>query len=305
MSTDQMIAGDLAALAADNQIRIPALDVALRTRVPAPAVAPTGIEVAVLAAAHVYARRFARTAAGAAALVCALALVAWLSNPLGLSTDMSRIGSELEQYIVYVGPLEVVPWLALAVVVTSLVARRLADRRVARWLAASPDPLADIRARARALSGLATGLRIAGPAALAITLAMDVFANGLDAYSTFWTPDDPVLGPVRVEIMAAMLATLLAAAIIGVGQARAACMTERLAHPLVTGLGVALGLATLIAGARLDVGPHFVWFVKFAGVPMPSTALRIALTITGSLAVLLVVASCALRRDHREQRSLR
>jgi len=58
-----------------------------------------------------------------------------------------------------------------------------------------------------------------------------------------------------------------------------------------------LGATTVLVGLRLDVGPMFETFT--AGV-VPSTALRIALTITGSLAVLLVVASAALRRDRRE-----
>ncbi len=303
MSTDQLISDDLAALAADNRLRIPALDVTLRALAPArPAAAPATLDVALLATSRVYVRRFARAACGAVALTCALALVAWLSNPLGLSMEMSQFGSALEQYIVYIGPLEVTSWSALVVLMTYVAASRIAERRIASSVAASPaDVLPALRARARSLSGVATALRVAGTAALVITIALAWFGNGLDSYCAFWDDGDGVLGTLHAAIVAALLGTLVSAAAAGI-LARHTRAAERLAHPIVTAAGVALGLATVVTGSRLDVGPRFV---TFAGGLVPSTALRIVLTITGSLAVLLVVASSALRRDRREQQSLR
>ena len=290
-TTDQAIASDLAALAADNKIRIPPLDVMLR--------APAGNEatvasdgVAMLAASRIYVRRFARAAAGAAALACALALVAWLSNPLGLSADMSQIHGDLEQYIVYIGPLEVVSWSALVVLMTYIVATRIAERRVARRLVTGPS---------ESLTTFAIGLRVAGTAGLVITIAMSFFANGLESYCDFWAPHDPVLGPAHAALVTTLIGTLLVAIAVAV-LARHASAAARVAHSIVTVTGVSLGLATVVTGSRLDVGPKFA---TFATGDMPSLALRIVLTITGSLAVLIIVASGALRRHRREELSLR
>lgn len=304
MSTaDHTISSDLAALAADNKIRIPALDVTLRALVPAAVeAARDGVAgVALVAAAHAYTRRVGRAAAGAAALACAFALLAWLSNPLGLSTDMAMIGNVVEQYIVYLGPLEVVQWSVFLILVTYIVALRIAERRVARWLAASPP--GTLTQHASRIRGLALALRVAGPAALVIALAMTFFANGLYSYCEFWS-HDVVLRPMRTHMLAAVLAALLASVGVGV-LTRHPRVAERLAHPIVTALGIAVAFTTLVVGARFDVGPRGTkWYVTVGSPYMPSLSLRTALTITGTLAVLLVVASAALRRDRREQRSL-
>jgi hypothetical protein len=75
-------------------------------------------------------------------------------------------------------------------------------------------------------------------------------------------------------------------------------VVRTLAHPAVTASGVALGVATVVAGLRLDVGP---WFETFASAAVPSKASRVVLTVTGSLTVVLVVASAAVRRNQRER----
>jgi hypothetical protein len=298
---DQTIAGDLASLAADNRIRLPALDATLRALTPIDVdAAPVADNVALLAAARVYVHRLARAASGAAASLCALALLVWLSNPLRVAAG-SRIAGVLD-HAVYAGPLEVASWIGLVVLATHLAVLRIAEHRVARLLARSPsDVLAHLRGRARSLARVATGLGVAGTASVVILLGLSWVSINLDRYSVFWDRDaSGVLELMRHTMIAAVFGTLAVSASIGL-VARSARLVSWLVHPAATASGVVLGAATVLVGLRLDVGPIFETFA--AGI-VPSTALRIVLTIAGTVAVLLVLASAALRRDRRETASL-
>jgi hypothetical protein len=291
-TVDETITGDLAAVAADNGRRLPALDATLRALAPSPA---TASEHALLAVTQVYAHRLARAVAGAVATLCTLALLAWLSNPLGAAPG-SRITGVLD-HLIYAGPAEVAPWIALIVLATHLATLRIAERRVARLLARAPSTVhAHLCPRARSLGRLATGLSVAGTASIVLALGLSWVSIGLDRYSVFWEHDaSNVLELMRHTMIAAVLATIAVSTVLALAR------SPRLAYPAVTASGIVVGATTVIIGLRLDVGPIFETFT--AGF-VPSTALRIVLTITGSLAVLLVVASTALRRERREDARL-
>jgi hypothetical protein len=295
---DQTIASDLAALSADNRRGIPALDATLGALTPAHADArptPPAPDLALLVASRVYAHRLARAVAGAAATLCTLALLVWLSNPLGVAPG-SRITGVLD-HLIYAGPPEVAPWIALIVLATYLATLQIAERRVARLLARTPSTVhTDLCARARSLGRLATGLSLAGTASIVIALGLSWVSIGLDRYSVFWEHDaSNVLELMRHTMIAAVLGTIAVSTALGLAR------SPRLTAPSVTASGIVVGATTVIVGLRLDVGPIFETFT--AGF-VPSTTLRIVLTLTGSLAVLLVVASTTLRRERREDARL-
>lgn len=300
---DQTIASDLAALSVDNRRAIPAFDATLSTLTPPRIDAPSPAVahgLALDAAAQVYVDRLVSAAAGAAATLCTLAVLVWFSNPFALAPH-SRIATLVDR-IVYAGQLGFGAAIAIVVPATYVATRWLARRRGARLLARSrSDALVRLRDRAGSLAELAAGLRVAGTAGIVIVLGMSWVSISLDRYSLFWEHDPAgVLDVMHHAMIGAVLATL--ALSIGIAMVtRFTRVAAWLAHPVTTASGIVLGAVTVLLGLRLDAGP---FFVTFAAARVPSTALRIALTITGTLAVLLVVASAALRRDRRERARL-
>jgi hypothetical protein len=305
-SLDRIVTTDLAALAADSRRLVPALDDMLRE-------ASEGAlrrrqravlrgELALLSFANVFAHRVGRAAAGAMGLLCALVLLIVLYGPgVDRVTGFNPWWWVLERETV---PITVT--VAALVLATYAVSVSLARRRFERAVRARDPQPAHVPEVARlvgAADGWSVGFAIAGVTSVVMVVAVATLVVGWDNWNPFWCfgcdPREALFDDRRRDLGVLLAAVVAAALALG-----AACARPRWAgwlrafeHRLVVPAGLVLGSVAVYAWATLDVGP-IGWDAQDE---IPSSALRTALAVAGTLAIFLVSAGGALWWRRRER----
>jgi hypothetical protein len=307
---DTLVTSDLAALASDSRQQLLSLDESLRRiradqeRAGSQAdVVLTGVsgELVVLSMVSVFAHRVGRAASGAMAVACALAILILLVNPFG-SVARKFADAEFARSWPEWTAVSVIAFVGCLVMATRMIARRLAEhrfeQRLRRALGAAEPPIDIGRRLIRSADGWSVALGIAGVTSLTTLFGVVVFVVGASPWNLFWGNDPLILDVFtdRLRDLAVVIPIGLVAAVV-LGRA---CRRERrwiraLEHGSLLSSGLVLGLVTLCVGFKLDSG-----FQLYAPENLPSSALRTALTVTGMLAVFLVIAGFTLRRRRRE-----
>ena len=295
MTLDEIVSADLTALAADSRRRLRSVDDSLRTLHAATRPVHVAVPPALLPLAAGFTARVARAAGGAAALACALVLLAVLHD--------SRID--------HPGPQ---PWWAWMVdsntaaitamiAVKILAARGLAGAVAARWVearvrraAASPAALAELCARlARGGDALAIGLSIAGTTCVVLVIGVMTWTLGSERWALFFY-DRPEAGALFVDrlrdLTIAAPCIAAAAAVVGLACARGARWPLALAHRSVALVAASVTILAVHAAIICDLRP-FSWHERFLG---SASGARTVLTIAVALAVFVLAADRAVRR---------
>jgi hypothetical protein len=295
MTLDARIASDLAALGCDDRQHVPGLERLRALAAPRSMAASAGVPaLRLLAVARVHARRARRIAWGATALAIAVLFAAspWFYTMR--TTDRVWWGScGLGAFCASVGVLA----LAACSAAGSFAARRF-ERRLRRAAERGDDLMTCARRLAARLDFPALAFAIAGLATFAIVIGKLVFLDLLVELEQWFVRGyffDTTLDQTLVDTTVAVLAVATAAAVIAAAVVRG---RVALAHGAVVAAGLALGIATVCVGTRLDGGGTL--HLMYSTHNISSHPLRIALTAAGSLAVLLVVAGLAARRRRHE-----
>jgi hypothetical protein len=325
-SLDSLITSDLAALGDDSRRNLVGLDDALRTtnmyRDDRPGAEARRDALAderrrelvmmPLQLSHIFAHRVARAAAGATAIVCTLAIVAMLSDPLLLSFAVYFVPS-MTSY----GNLESLGLiLALVVLGAYVLAMWFAQgwfaRRMRDAIRTGDDPYRDLDALARGpaevaqqalrrVDGLALGLTFAGATALAVTLGyIFVIVDTFAGYPYSWSYRGIMHAAALEKNLGMLIAALVAVGVAAFVIARASRLSEskllaRLGHWSTLAIAFAIGLATAY------VGLHTLIAIRIRE-SLPSDDLRFLLALGTTVAIGLAAAWCLLWLRRREQR---
>jgi len=293
-SVDPTISRDLAALAADNRRAWRTADEVLAgLDVPRARPAAARPEILSLAAlAQVFARRVAWIAGGGVGLLVLSVVMVTAFMPVG----------EEEYDVALVIDRGLIPALGWAVV-PALAAYALAGRLAGRWFVASlqhsaaPDALG--RRLIRRADGWSVGLAIGFVAGTALLFGVLFFA--LDQfwpkpwYDSF--PDGTTRRIRLYPLAVAFGAVLVLAGGLGRASARELPRLRALAARRWLVVGVLGIVLTVAAGLRFAIWPMAPYAPSRVGA-------QIALTVSGTLGVLLVVVVLVLRVRARDERTL-
>jgi hypothetical protein len=310
MTFDKLVATDLAALASDSRAHPRPVADSLRElglAREATAVAPSMLAgLALVPMASVFAGRVARAAAGAMLLAWSIGLWVLLKNPFGDTCEMDLYGGFYGRcneegyngkWLVDAHGHHILAAAAICVLATYGLARWLAERRFESVLQRHRyDPETAARGLLRRIDGWSIALGIAGLTAFVTLVGVVLFVVGALRWDVFWWRhlDPQFANRLRDLAIALPLVTIAA---VGVGRrAAGGSRLGLLDHWTIVPAGLILGLATLCVGFELDDG-------HLSNMPRawhPSSALRTALTVTGTLAVFVTIAGFALWRRRRE-----
>lgn len=305
-SFDRIVTTDLAALAADSRRLVPAVDDMLRAasddgRRRGQRAVLRG-ELALLSFADVFAHRVGRAAAGGMGVLCALVLLTVLYGP-----GVDRVsGFNPWWWVLERETVPITVTIAALVLATYAASVSLARRRFERAVRARDAQPAQVPEAARlvnAADGWSVGFAVAGVTSAVMVVAVATLVVGWDNWNPFWclgcNPREALFDDRRRDLGVLIGAVVMAALALGVACARPrwAGWLRALEHRLVVPAGVALGSAAVYAWATLDVGP-IGWNPQDE---IPSSPLRTALAVGGTLAIFLVSAGGALWWRRRER----
>lgn len=266
------------------------------------------VEVALmpLALERVYVHRVARSAAGAAALVAAAAVMVGVLDPWSARMMAIVSGMPLAVFApVLIGFASLGAWIVASLIAERAVERRLRDavstgadlyRDIERLEAAGP--LVQVRRMVGAVDGPATALPLLGA-----TLAVAV-CGFLTAF--FFVPAQAMASAAHASLVPLGLVTALAVAFaVDLGRA---CARERrsLARPAVLALAEHWGMLVasgLVGSFVLWYGARVVDRVRFLGA-VPGDGMRLLLLLAAVAAVALPATWVLLWLRRREERRL-
>ena len=312
-SVDETVAHDLAALAADSRRERRSAEDALRAalararREATPA--PIDRQLALVHAARVFAARIARAAAGAVAMLCAVAVLAVLHAPV-----LDRAPGTPPPW--WVWPVD-----GNAAAIAMLIATLASGAYVAagslagRWIeerwrrAAAGTTAADLAAPpgpriARLLDAAAVALPVAGATSALVVIGVLAWTAGRQPVTRLWL-DGGEIGTLfadRLRDLAIAIPIAIAAAgALGRACTRCGRWASFLERRGTAWLGIALALTAIRVAAVHHLGP-----LSGSATPalVASSPLRTALTAAGALAAFLFSAGLALGWRRRELRTL-
>jgi len=327
-SLDSLITSDLAALGDDSRHNLVGIDDALRTtnmyRDDRPGAEARRDALAderrrelammPLAMSHVFAHRVARAASGAAAIVCTLAVVAMLSDPLllGFAAYVVPSMTSLANFealgmvtaIVLLGVYVLAVWFA-----QNWFARRMRD-----VIRTGQDPYRDLDALARGpvevaqhalrrVDGLALGLTFAGVTALAITFGyILVVVDTFQGYPYAWSYRGIMHAAALEKNLGVLVGALFCVGVVSFALARACRRAEsklvaRLGHWSALGVAFAIGLATAY------VGLHTLIAIRVRE-SLPTGDLRRLLALGATVTIGLICAWALLWWRRYERRNI-
>ena len=296
---DTLVTRDLAAATAANRVRLLPIDDTLRA-VGASAAEATlepskGGALRLLVLSNIYAARIARGASGLAALVCVLAVVVSnLGTYVGLRTYTERgLGG---------APLGVASTLVLVILVVRLLVGAWASSAFSRTVETSPaqaERLVEHSERWTLVLG------ILGTFAFLMTFGVAYFTlrtESLDYLPCAFDRSCWGSGADAEAYKAAVRDLAIVVPIVSIG---ALVVVRRPAAWRARGATVALGLLilaiTLWVGFRYDDGP---WGPLDGTDYAPNAALRLGLTISGAIGMIVTLTSYALWRRRQERERL-
>jgi hypothetical protein len=284
---DKLVSADLVALGRDAAAGVPELEDMLTPEAP-PAAATTIAPLRLLRLDSLYGRRVARAAFGAvmAAGVAICVALAGAQPDLGDAWFVMRTSAGQDFAFV----------LALAAL-AGLAARSRAEARFARGVAAAADPVAAGRDLVARVDVASLVLGVAGWSLYWVVAAVALGQLRGDLLQSPW----PMMGPIWVAPLRArqlheleLAVPVLIAIAVAVGRYRT--RLTRLARPAV--MWVATGVALVAVRVAFQLGTETAaWEI---GDPVPTTGIRTAATVITGFAVVVAVASHALRRRQRE-----
>jgi hypothetical protein len=296
-NVDTLVTRDLAAAATANRDRLVAIDDTLRAVGASASIVAPGpsarSELRLLVVANIYAARIGRAASGIAALACVLAVVVW--DVTAFTAMRSYSGNLLGA-----GPLVVASRLVVVVLGVRLLAGAWASAAFARAVEVSP-PRAE-----RLLAGSerwALVLGIVGTFVFLMTFGVAYFTLQTDpldyiacAFDTNCSARDPGAEAYRAPVLhlAIVLPVASVAALAVVRRAPA-----WLSRAGIIAAGLMILATTLCIGYRYDIGP---WGPdEVGGAYVPNLTLRLGLTISGAIGMLLALTAFALWRRRLER----
>ncbi len=299
MSTDELVARDLSITAAANRSEPRPLAATLRAvgaiREPAPAPVSAGNGLRWLALGEIYASRIARTAAGIAALLSVIVVVAFNAAKAVHVLDYNSAwfsGRSVDVAII----------LLLFILLVRIAARGWARAAFAR-AASSPR---GVERLVSASDRPALVFGIAGPYAFALVFGVSYFVLRGQTLDTFACAVDRHCWGDDIGIRPYVSRLRDLAIVVPLGVVAALAIARKLPSKSWTRLpamkaSLALLLATLVSGLLFDDGP---WSSLMANLDYnPSPVLRQVLMITGSVGLFGVLSGLALwRRDAENAR---
>jgi lipid-A-disaccharide synthase-like uncharacterized protein len=294
---DALVTRDLAAAAATNRERLVPIDATLRAvGAAAPGAVPeqsTGSALRLLVLANIYAARVARSASGLAALVCVLVIVtSSLASYVGLR-DYTEEG-------IGGAPIGVASKLVLVVLAVRLIAGAWASAAFARTVGTSPGQVERMVERSERWSLL---LGILGTFVFLMTFGVAYFTLRTDSLDYFPCAFDASCWSGAGDAVTYKAAVRDLAIVVPIVSIGALVVVRRPAAWRARGATIALGVLilaiTLCVGYRYDDGP---WGPPDAGLDYaPNPVLRLGLTITGAIGMIVALTSLALWRRRRER----
>lgn len=269
-------------------------------------------DAALLPVAGVFRARIARSAGGALAALCAIALVVVLHNPSGAIPSPDKLwwnGSSWKLFV-FQDHITIVALVIAALLWVRQHAAALADRAFERRFggAASRD-LGAARRLVERLAGPTAVLGVAGITSLVLLVGLLDLTIGDDFWIFFQHHGvrvDSLLRHTLRELVAAITACITTALLLGPAFA---CRTDRarwraaLGHPATLIVGAALVALAVVAWLCLDFG---IDDVSAALADQPSVVLQNLLTAAAAVGLLLVTGGIAAhqRRGEHERAGL-